>query len=78
MENISNFPRNIAGVCVAATVRESKDGKSKLSVRATPEYDAASICEKFGGGGHRGAAGASISLSVEEAAKAVEKAMLEL
>ena len=78
MENISNFPRNIAGVCVAATVRETKDGKSKLSVRATPEYDAAAVCEKFGGGGHRGAAGASISLPIEEAAKAVEKAMLEL
>jgi phosphoesterase RecJ-like protein len=78
MENISNFPRNIAGVCVAATVRETKDGKSKLSVRATPQYDAAAVCEKFGGGGHRGAAGASISLPIEEAAKAVEKAMLEL
>ena len=78
MENISNFPRNIAGVCVAATIREAKDGKSKLSVRATPEYDAAAVTEKFGGGGHRGAAGASISLPVEEAAKAVEKALLEL
>lgn len=78
MENISNFPRNIAGVCVAATVRETKDGKSKLSVRATPEYDAAAVCEKFGGGGHRGAAGASISLPIEEAATAVEKALLTL
>lgn len=78
MENISNFPRNIAGVCLAATIRETKDGKAKLSVRATPEYDAAAVTERFGGGGHRGAAGASISLSVEEAAKAVEKAMLEL
>lgn len=78
MENISNFPRNIAGVCVAATVRETKDGKSKLSVRATPQYDAAAVCEKFGGGGHRGAAGASISLPVEEAAMAVEEALLTL
>ena len=76
MENISNFPRNIAGVCLAATIRETKDGRSKLSVRATPDYDAAAVTEKFGGGGHRGAAGASMDLPIAEAAKAVEAALL--
>ena len=78
MENISNFPRNIAGVCVAATLRETKDGRTKLSVRATPEYDATAVTVKFGGGGHRGAAGASMDMTIEEAAMAVEEAMLEL
>ena len=41
-------------------------------------YDATVVTVKFGGGGHKGAAGASIKLPLEEAAKAVEKAMLEL
>ena len=77
MENISSFPRNIAGVCMAATLRETKDGMTKLSVRAVPEYDATAVTVKFGGGGHRGAAGASMKLPLAEAAKAVEKAMLE-
>ena len=77
MENISSFPRNIAGVCMAATLRETKDGMTKLSVRAVPEYDASAVTVKFGGGGHRGAAGASMKLPLAEAAKAVEKAMLE-
>ena len=36
------------------------------------------ICEKFGGGGHKGAAGASMKMPLEEAAKAVEAAMLNL
>jgi len=78
MENVSNFPRNIAGVCMAATLRETKDGGAKLSVRATPEYDATVIAVKFGGGGHKGAAGASMAMALEEAARAVETAMLEV
>lgn len=78
MENISNFPRNIAGVCMAATLRETKDGKTKLSVRATPEYDATKVTEKFGGGGHRGAAGASMAMTLEEAVSAVEAVMMEM
>lgn len=77
MDNISSFPRNISGVCMAATLRESKEGGSKLSVRAVPAYNAAAVAEKFGGGGHRGAAGASVKLPIEEAARAVESAMME-
>ena len=78
MDNISSFPRTVAGVCVAATLRESAEGDTKLSVRAVPGYDAARVTEKFGGGGHKGAAGASLKMPLEEAALAVEKAMLEL
>ena len=78
MDNISSFPRTVAGVCVAATLRETADGDTKISVRAVPGYDAAKVTEKFGGGGHKGAAGASLKMPLGEAAAAVEKAMLEL
>ena len=78
MDNISSFPRTVAGVCVAATLRESAEVDTKLSVRAVPGYDAARVTEKFGGGGHKGAAGASLKMPLEEAALAVEKAMLAL
>ncbi|MEE0111601.1 MAG: DHH family phosphoesterase [Oscillospiraceae bacterium] len=78
MDNISSFPRTVAGVCMAATLRETSDGDTKISVRAVPGYDATKVTEKFGGGGHKGAAGASLKLPLAEAAKAVEKAMLEL
>ena len=78
MDNISGFPRTIAGVKMAATLRENSEDGVKLSIRAVPGYDAAAVCAKFGGGGHKGAAGASIALPLEEAAKAVETAMLEL
>ena len=78
MDNISSFPRTVAGVCMAATLRETKDGDVKLSVRAIPGYDATVITGAFGGGGHRGAAGATLKMSLNEAALAVEKAMLEM
>lgn len=78
MDNISGFPRTIAGVKMAATLRENKEDGVKMSIRAVPGYDAAAVCAKFGGGGHKGAAGASIALPLEEAAKEVEKAMLAI
>lgn len=78
MENISGFPRSIEGVQIAATLRQQADGVVKLSVRCTPEHDAGVICAKFGGGGHRGAAGASFTMSLEEAAAAVIAAMPQL
>ncbi len=72
MDNISGFPRSIAGVKIAATLREEPEGPVKLSVRAVPGYDAAAICEKFGGGGHKGAAGAGLSMSLQDAVEAVK------
>ena len=75
MDNISSFPRTISGVCMAATLRETKEGDVKLSVRAVPGYDATKVTVKFGGGDHKGAAGASIKLPLQEAAQAVAEAM---
>ena len=78
MDNISSFPRTVAGVCVAATLRETAEGEAKLSVRAVPGFDASKVTERFGGGGHKGAAGASLKMPLAEAALAVEAVMLEL
>ena len=78
MDNISNFPRTVAGVNIAATLRETEDGLIKISVRAVPGYDATRIAEKFGGGGHKGAAGASLRLPMAQAVLTVEQAMLEV
>ena len=63
---------------MAATLREDPDGRVKLSVRAVPGYDASAVCARFGGGGHKGAAGASLRLPLEDAAQAVAAAMEEL
>ncbi len=75
LENISGFPRSIEGVKIAATLREDGENRVKISVRAVPGYDAAAICAAFGGGGHKGAAGASMTCSMAEAVEAIKAAM---
>lgn len=78
MDNISGFPRSIEGVCMSATLRQTADGGIKVSVRAVPGYDASAVCAMFGGGGHKGAAGVSMRMPLEQAAAIIENAMLEL
>lgn len=76
MDNISGYPRTIAGVKMAATLRIERDtGKVKLSLRAAPGYDAGKICAQFGGGGHAGAAGASMACTMDEAVAALTEAL---
>ena len=74
-ENLSGYPRSIEGVKIAATLRETGDGKVKISLRTVPNYDAGAICQKFGGGGHRGAAGATVTMTLEEATQALIAAL---
>lgn len=75
LENISGFPRSIEGVKIAATLREDGPNRIKISVRAVPGYDAAAICAQFSGGGHKGAAGASLECTMDEAVTAIRSAM---
>ena len=75
LDNISGFPRTIEGVKLAVTIREDSATKAKMSVRAVPGQDASALCAKFGGGGHKGAAGASINATMEDAVAAVIAAL---
>ena len=78
MDNISGYLRTIEGVMMAATLRQQADGSVKASVRALPGFDAAAVCAKFGGGGHKGAAGATVNMTMEEAKEAFTNAMLDM
>lgn len=77
MEGVPGFLRSIEGVKISATLRVSTEG-TKMSVRAVPGFDAAAVCRKFGGGGHKGAAGATLAMTLEEAAQAAAGALTEL
>ena len=77
LEGISGFLRSIEGVKISATIRQTENG-SKMSVRAIPGFDASAVCKKFGGGGHKGAAGASLAMTLEEATQAAIAALEEV
>ena len=62
--------RAIESTEIAFVVKELNSSTSKLSMRSK-ELNIANICSKFGGGGHKLAAGAVIKTNVENAVKMV-------
>ncbi|MFK7742890.1 MAG: bifunctional oligoribonuclease/PAP phosphatase NrnA [Planctomycetota bacterium] len=65
--------RSIAGVEVVALLKERFDGGVKCSLRARGDVDVQAIVTEFGGGGHKKAAGATMSMTLGEAEAAVER-----
>ena len=74
--DISSFLRSIEGVKMSALLRQSSESHVKASLRAVPGYDVSVICGQFGGGGHAGAAGCSVKMTLQEAAAAIGNAMV--
>ena len=78
VEGITAIPRTIEGVLLGVTLKEKaiSECKSvwKASVRATDPCDASAVCKKFGGGGHKGAAGCTIGENGDEARAALVEA----
>ncbi len=58
-EGFINLPRSVADVQVAVFLKESDESTTNISVslRAKGDCDVAAVAAKFGGGGHRNAAG---------------------
>ena len=68
-EGLVNIPRSIKGVEVAVAFREEDGNGSpfwKISLRSKGDVDVARIAERFGGGGHKKAAGCSVEGALEE------------
>jgi phosphoesterase RecJ-like protein len=60
------YPRSIAGVEVSICFREVEDGRVRVSLRSRGATDVSAIAARFGGGGHRQAAGCAITGSLPE------------
>lgn len=70
MEGLTEKLRAIVTTRIAFVAKEMKNGGTKISMRSK-FADVAEICEIFGGGGHKFAAGCTIKAPVEEAARKV-------
>jgi phosphoesterase RecJ-like protein len=77
LDGLATIPREIEGVEIGVTLREKEDGAWKVSLRARPPANASHICEKFGGGGHKGAAGCTLRMPLEQAKAALLGAVKE-
>lgn len=73
-EGLIDHLRAIHGVIVAVFFEELIDGKVRVSMRSkSEEVDVSAICQKFGGGGHKLAAGTRVRGTLAE----VEQKILE-
>lgn len=65
--------RAIKGVEVAVLLKEKEDGSIKASMRAKTFADVATICQKYGGGGHTKAAGFTMEAPMNEVIELIKK-----
>jgi bifunctional oligoribonuclease and PAP phosphatase NrnA len=62
-----NYPLTVGEVEAVAMLKESELGVYRTSLRSKGEVNVAKVAEKFGGGGHRNAAGCTLRGTWEEA-----------
>jgi phosphoesterase RecJ-like protein len=66
LDGVVELPRSVVGVKLALLFRELANARIKVSFRSVGDVDVATLAERFGGGGHRKAAGASLEGSLGE------------
>ena len=78
MEDLASLGGLVEGTDCAVTMKETKDGAWKVSVRTGARVNATLVCKKLGGGGHAAAAGATIEGTLEQAKRATLAAIAEV
>jgi bifunctional oligoribonuclease and PAP phosphatase NrnA len=73
VDSFVNYARSIKGVRIAMRFREKGQDLWKVSMRSRGDIDANEIASRFGGGGHRNAAGFVFKGTFEEGLKEVEE-----
>ncbi len=66
VDGLINFARNIEGVELGIMFRETGPLATKVSMRSRRSFNCGEFLEALGGGGHAGAAGATIEMSLTE------------
>lgn len=59
--------QRVAGMQICALFKERRDGTVKISLRSVPGINVAAIAQRYGGGGHTQAAGATLLMGLEAA-----------
>ena len=76
-EIIANYGMDIRGARMCVFARESSAGAVKLSLRSVHPWQVSGVAQRFGGGGHAQASGATVTLPLDEAVRQVVAAMKE-
>jgi phosphoesterase RecJ-like protein len=74
-DGIVDTVRDLRGVDAGVFFREIESGVFKISMRAKVYTDVGAVCESFGGGGHKKAAGCTVKAPLETAKKMIYEAL---
>ena len=74
-DGLSGELRKIEGVAAAVLLRRTGADEYKLSARSNAGFDCSALCAVFGGGGHVGAAGATVTGDLADCVGRVKAAM---
>ena len=79
LDTVIEIPRCVEGVEVAFAIRQSApEAEYRVSMRSATEFDVASVCREFGGGGHVKAAGCGVRAeSIEHAEQLIVAAIIK-
>ncbi len=75
-EGLIDSLRDIDTVEVACFLRESMNGQIRVSMRSKHSFDVSAIAQRYGGGGHRRAAGCTLDGGMAEAVAALKSQIL--
>lgn len=70
-EGLVNLPLGANEVLAVALFKRQADGSCRVSLRSKPAVDVRGVASKWGGGGHRNAAGATLSGPIDQLKSAV-------
>ena len=70
-EGLVNLPLGAVEVLAVALFKRQSDGSCRVSLRSKPAVDGRGVASKWGGGGHRNAAGATLTGPIEALKSAV-------
>ena len=74
-EGLINLPLTVREIRASAFFKELTPNEYRVSLRSKGSIDVAAVAKRFGGGGHKNAAGCSVSGTYVEARQAVVAAM---
>lgn len=78
-EALAQIPRSIDGVMISAFLKELPEGDVRVSLRSLGDYNIEPVARKFGGGGHKKAAGCTFkNSSIDDAEKALVEELEKL
>jgi phosphoesterase RecJ-like protein len=72
-----NYPMSCGEIEAVAFLKETAPGVYRTSLRSKGEVNVARIAERFGGGGHRNAAGCTLTGDLHEAERAITELLAE-